>query len=561
MAGKERRTLLFSRYRTDSVLSPVTDLTNNLVGLSTGTGMIGTPKRRISWSSIGTPTPPCYLFDKENASSGSGNGNNTPTSYDVSSGSSFRRFKSMPSRLSYSPAVDYQENSESEGNVHQRTSPNKVRTIQESSLDIFDANSCDSGFAGDKDDALRIAEPQGLSPSSILKLRHDSRSALSSISSENENDDEMDGFMDFFDMGMDEEDTQLPTGFSELLTRPLPSVQTVVTAEDGLPGSLTLQSPSPVQYPKQSVLSEIDTNIVDSENKQGCMRVLFRSPSDPIRSGGLVKFQRDSGDRKYLFKRLISPQLCGTPVLAQHKRRRCCHQTDTCNDCGNAENDDTVPDVSSSNPPVFQRSHSESEASIMRALQKSSQDANLVGDFSRDHTLPLISGKHQDLKCVSPQILAQVIRGEYSGCIKKCVIVDCRYPYEYDGGHIHGAENLYTQELVESYLLETATHADSVLIFHCEFSSERGPKLSRYLRKRDREIHQELYPKLSYPEIYLLEGGYKAFYESCKELCEPQSYKPMNHKDHDADLRSFRSKSRSWNVEGPKIRTRPGLKF
>jgi len=37
---------------------------------------------------------------------------------------------------------------------------------------------------------------------------------------------------------------------------------------------------------------------------------------------------------------------------------------------------------------------------------------------------------------------------------------------------------------------------------------------SRYLRKEDRTIHGIMkFPKLYYPELYLIEGGYKAFFE------------------------------------------------
>lgn len=57
---------------------------------------------------------------------------------------------------------------------------------------------------------------------------------------------------------------------------------------------------------------------------------------------------------------------------------------------------------------------------------------------------------------------------------------------------------------------------------HCEsFSSSplasRPPFVSifslRYMRSEDRNIHAINYPSLHYPEIYLLEGGYKAFFE------------------------------------------------
>lgn len=39
---------------------------------------------------------------------------------------------------------------------------------------------------------------------------------------------------------------------------------------------------------------------------------------------------------------------------------------------------------------------------------------------------------------------------------------------------------------------------------------------SRYLRNRDRDLHYHVYPKLFYPELYLIEGGYKAFFAKCK---------------------------------------------
>lgn len=64
-----------------------------------------------------------------------------------------------------------------------------------------------------------------------------------------------------------------------------------------------------------------------------------------------------------------------------------------------------------------------------------------------------------------------------------------RYPYEYEGGHIRGARNIYSEEEIVKQFVDVkkkfssnsnTSSVDSkhhVLIFHCEFSSERGPKL------------------------------------------------------------------------------------
>ncbi|KAH3785039.1 hypothetical protein DPMN_163122 [Dreissena polymorpha] len=34
----------------------------------------------------------------------------------------------------------------------------------------------------------------------------------------------------------------------------------------------------------------------------------------------------------------------------------------------------------------------------------------------------------------------------------------------------------------------------------------------RHLRSEDRDMNSDVYPHLHFPEVYLLEGGYKAFF-------------------------------------------------
>ncbi len=135
----------------------------------------------------------------------------------------------------------------------------------------------------------------------------------------------------------------------------------------------------------------------------------------------------------------------------------------------------------------LQKSFSENHASIMQAVQVSSTNHALIGDFSKPYLLPFLSNcKHQDLKSISSHVLASLINGSYNHCVESFTVIDCRYPYEFEGGHIQNAINIYTQELVlktflpnNSLTLKTNENLSKrrILIFHCEFSSERGPSL------------------------------------------------------------------------------------
>ncbi|XP_048366906.1 M-phase inducer phosphatase 1 [Sphaerodactylus townsendi] len=179
---------------------------------------------------------------------------------------------------------------------------------------------------------------------------------------------------------------------------------------------------------------------------------------------------------------------------------------------------------------------------------------DLIGDFSRGYLFHTVDGKHQDLKYIDPEMIVAVLNGSFARFIKECVIIDCRYPYEYEGGHIKGAVNLHMEEDVEEFLLKkpivSSDNKRVIVVFHCEFSSERGPRMCRFVRERDRLGNE--YPSLHYPELYVLKGGYKDFFLKCRSYCEPQGYRPMHHEDFREDLRKFRTKSRTWAGEKSK---------
>ena len=114
----------------------------------------------------------------------------------------------------------------------------------------------------------------------------------------------------------------------------------------------------------------------------------------------------------------------------------------------------------------------------------------------------------------------------------------------YTGGHIKGAINIQTPEIVEKLFFthknlvynpstleeikqdfdlmvsdpknseqkdENSSETPPILIFHCEFSQQRGPRAFRALRTFDRR--RNVFPCLYYPQIYILDGGYHQFHK------------------------------------------------
>lgn len=122
------------------------------------------------------------------------------------------------------------------------------------------------------------------------------------------------------------------------------------------------------------------------------------------------------------------------------------------------------------------------------------------------------------------------------------LVVDCRFEYEYRGGHIDGAINIsskseledtfFSSRVIELKPTDFTAHCHKLLVFHCEFSSHRGPLMANNLRNWDRMLNRDNYPSLYYPDVVILEGGYKKFYdqyvapfqmeESYVEMQDPQ---------------------------------------
>lgn len=200
--------------------------------------------------------------------------------------------------------------------------------------------------------------------------------------------------------------------------------------------------------------------------------------------------------------------------------------------------------VKAQQPTVFT-----SEDVIKSAIQRSYSEPDLIADFSRNYSLPLATSRHQDLRAIDSSTLKRLLNGEFNDRVGSFKIIDCRYPYEYNGGHIEGAINVYTHGQCSSLLEETTPDKPSILIFHCEFSAERGPNLYRHLRQEDRRKNAHMYPSLSFPEIYILEGGYRKFYEENSHMCSPIAYTQMLDPKHSQEMVFFRQTSRTWDSD------------
>lgn len=161
---------------------------------------------------------------------------------------------------------------------------------------------------------------------------------------------------------------------------------------------------------------------------------------------------------------------------------------------------------------------------------------NMVMDVDElaQPTLPhfFLEGNPDSIPRISKQTLLDVLDGKYDSQCDTRMVVDCRFEYEFDGGHINGAVNYNNKELLTNHLFHNAASGKSLLIFHCEYSAHRAPIMARHIRQHDRTVNIERYPRLTFPDVYILDGGYSSFFSECRERCFPQSYVEMGAKEH-----------------------------
>jgi hypothetical protein len=135
-------------------------------------------------------------------------------------------------------------------------------------------------------------------------------------------------------------------------------------------------------------------------------------------------------------------------------------------------------------PSKFRRSLSmfEHPGDVMNAKQdqESYQPSGLqsVMDVDDAPTLKLphfMPTEAESLPRISHSTLVQILDGEFDHCYDNKVIIDCRFEYEYNGGHIEGAMNFCDKEKLAERLFQAPASDNTLLILHCEYSAHRAP--------------------------------------------------------------------------------------
>lgn len=141
-------------------------------------------------------------------------------------------------------------------------------------------------------------------------------------------------------------------------------------------------------------------------------------------------------------------------------------------------------------------------------------------------------GQSDNIPRIESQTLLGILDGQYNKQFDNKLIIDCRFAYEYDGGHINSAINFSDQDLLVTHCFGNPTKVQTLIVVYCEYSVYRAPLMARHIRAEDRNANCEHYPRLTYPEIYILEGGYRGFFEEYRSRCHPQVYVEMSAPEH-----------------------------
>jgi hypothetical protein len=148
-----------------------------------------------------------------------------------------------------------------------------------------------------------------------------------------------------------------------------------------------------------------------------------------------------------------------------------------------------------------------------------SLDCSLHEQTDLRYPIPVLHFSRCGLPHISTSTFAKILRFEYQMYFKTIIVFDGRFPSEFCGGRLIGATNLIRQNQLFSFY-EKYLSQEVCIGIHCELSINRGPKWGSIFRQIDRERNlKEKQPnKFCYPNVFILDGGYAAFYRDYPDL-------------------------------------------
>ena len=162
-----------------------------------------------------------------------------------------------------------------------------------------------------------------------------------------------------------------------------------------------------------------------------------------------------------------------------------------------------------------------------------------VMDIEHEHVpkLPhfVPDGEPDSLPRITQETMVDVLESKFNHQYDRILVIDCRFEYEYQGGHIENAVNFNDKQHLANDLFQEIDAPSTLLVFHCEYSVHRAPLTAKFIRNHDRNANAARYPRLTYPEMYILDGGYSKFFAQHRSKCYPQNYVEMNDQRHELD--------------------------
>ncbi|KAF0852888.1 mitochondrial rhodanase homology domain (RHOD) superfamily [Andalucia godoyi] len=217
------------------------------------------------------------------------------------------------------------------------------------------------------------------------------------------------------------------------------------------------------------------------------------------------------------------------------------------------------PDRECRRPPVSGLSRRSTSSVIPSALVETHSHFSRFSVLPEAFPCPIsIEGMQDQCNTISAYALASLLSQTHTvqQQQQRVLIIDCRYGYEFEGGHIANAVNLPDPSAVESFFFGHIGQQiplitpDTLVVFHCEHSVKRGPRMLGHLRSLDRTINRNAYPGLCWPNVVLLKSGYANFVAQFPQFCTPEGgYVPMTDDRYSNDFnRSSGEARKSWNM-------------